>query len=51
LLDGYTIAAPLELDPELLPMFGQFEFGCDGAVVLGVVDVPGVVVVPLPEAA
>jgi hypothetical protein len=32
-------------------MFGQFELECDGAVVLGVVDVPGVVVVPLPEAA
>jgi hypothetical protein len=33
-------------------MFGQFPFECDGAVVLGVVLVPGVVVVvPLPVAA
>ena len=50
LLDG-TYEAPLELEPELLPMFGQFEFEWDGAVVLGVVVVPGVVVVLPPEAA
>jgi hypothetical protein len=50
LLDG-TYMAPLELEPELLPMFGQFDFECDGAVVLGVVVVPGVVVVLPPEAA
>jgi hypothetical protein len=47
-------AAPLELELELPPMFGQFALLC-GAVVLGVVVlgvvVLGVVVVPLPEAA
>jgi hypothetical protein len=53
LLDG-TYDAPLELEPESLPMFGQFPLLC-GAVVLGMVVlgvvVLGVVVVPLPEAA
>jgi hypothetical protein len=46
LLDG-KYEAPLELEPEFVPMFGQFPlFGAVcGAVVLGVV-VLGVVVVP-----
>jgi len=47
LLDGVN-EAPLELEPEFVPMFGQFELR--GAVVLGFV-VLGVVVVGLPWAA